>query len=100
VDLISPDEKMDLKRKGIIAVSAKTREGLDEMLGAIELKLNESLMEVMFDLPHNKHYLVGEIYRAGAVLSEESHENGVRVMARIDSGNWKRITHQINLAVK
>jgi len=96
-DLLSKNQLEGLMEKGNLCVSGKTREGIPELLERIERKLDETLLEVTFNLPHAKRKLLNNIYQTGYVLKEEPLETGTSFTIRIDRKNWSRINRELQL---
>ena len=69
-----------------VRVSAKTGEGLDRLLEAVEENLPERPMRVRLLLPFAELGLEAEIRRSGTVESEEYTENGFMLTASIPPG--------------
>lgn len=69
-----------------VRVSAKTGEGLDSLLGAIEENLPVRSLRVRLLLPFTESGLEQEIRRSGTVESEEYTEDGFMLTASIPPG--------------
>ena len=69
-----------------VRISAKTGEGLDRLLDAIEENLPMRSMRVRLLLPFAESGLEAEIRRSGTVESEEYTENGFMLTASIPPG--------------
>ncbi len=76
-------------------ISGKTGLGLNELLSAIEQKLDENLIEVNFDLPHTKQRLMSDIYRTAHILEQNATATGTNLRLRIDPANWEKISHEL-----
>jgi len=96
-DLLTHHQKKRFQDSGEILVSSRSREGMRDLLEAVESKLDESLVEVSFQLPHDKRPLLADIYRTGHILSERPGADGVHLRIRIDPANWERISHRLSL---
>ncbi|MBR5484925.1 MAG: GTPase HflX [Oscillospiraceae bacterium] len=66
------------------AISAKTGEGLEEMLVKIEKNLPETHRKATMLIPYSHTALVAEIRSTGKVMEEEFTEKGTRLTALID----------------
>src|SRR5258708_1307462 len=97
-DELTADKKKNDVLNGALLISGRTGEGVPEFLSAVELKLDENLIDVTFELPHAQRRLLSEIFRSGTVLSEQPTPQGSAVHIKIDSSNWKRISQQLTLS--
>ena len=66
-----------------IRICAKTGEGIDCLLTAIEENLPEKMQQVKVLLPFAKSGLAAQIRRDGTVLEEEYRETGLAVTALV-----------------
>ncbi|WP_271176447.1 GTPase HflX [Leifsonia poae] len=84
-DLISPDDRLVLRglEPGAIFASARTGEGIDEVLAAIARLLPDTSIEVELVVPYDRGDLISALHERGRVLSTEYAEDGTRVRARI-----------------
>jgi GTP-binding protein HflX len=84
-DLISPDDRLVLRglEPGGIFASARTGEGIDEVLAAIARLLPDTSIEVELVVPYDRGDLISALHERGRVLSTEYVEDGTRVTARI-----------------
>lgn len=95
IPMITVFNKTDIAPiKSALSISARTGKGVDNLLHEVEQKLDATLIDVTFHLPHSKRHLVADIYRSGYVLSEKPSDNGVMLHMRIDPDNWKRISYE------
>lgn len=69
---------------GAVRISAKTGEGVDTLLSAVEQNLPEKTFDVELLLPFSKTGLAAGLRQEGAVLSEEYTPEGLRLTARLD----------------
>ncbi|MFO7974939.1 MAG: GTPase HflX [Candidatus Hydrogenedentota bacterium] len=86
MDIASPRQAHELERrfgKGV-RVSARTGEGVDELLRAIDAKLTPQLCRVQLRIPQHKGGVVARIHDAGRVLRQEYEDNMVVLEAEID----------------
>lgn len=97
VDGLSRSQREGFRRRGGTLVSAKTGDGLRELLAEIEEKLDEGLIEVDMELPHSKQALLSDLYRTAHILKQTPTEDGTRMKLRIDRGNWERISREAGL---
>ena len=84
-DLVSPDDRLVLRglEPGAIFASARTGEGIDEVLAAIARLLPDTSIEVELVVPYDRGDLISALHERGRVLSTEYVEDGTRVTARI-----------------
>ncbi len=84
-DLIGPDDRLVLRglEPGAIFASARTGEGIDEVLAAISRLLPDTSIEVELVVPYDRGDLISALHERGRVLSTEYVEDGTRVTARI-----------------
>nr|WP_246450088.1 GTPase HflX [Allostreptomyces psammosilenae] len=66
-----------------IAVSARTGQGIEELLAWIERELPHPDVEVLALLPYERGDLVARVHRDGEVLSTEHTEHGTLLSARV-----------------
>lgn len=85
IDLLDATARKRLaSATGDIAVSARTGEGLGELLRRIDQSLKEDpLVEANFDLSASDGGLLALLHRSGTVLSTEIENGRVRIRARI-----------------
>jgi GTP-binding protein HflX len=84
-DLIGPDERLVLRglEPGAIFASARTGEGIDEVLAAISRLLPDLSVEVELMVPYDRGDLISALHERGRVLATEYVEEGTRVHAKI-----------------
>jgi GTPase len=68
-----------------VTVSARTGEGIDKLLAALEEDLPRPSVEVDALVPYGRGDLVARIHASGELLSETHLETGTRVLARVDA---------------
>lgn len=84
-DLITPDDRLVLRglEPGAIFASARTGEGIDEILAAIARLLPDRSVEVDLVVPYDRGDLISALHERGRVLSTDYAEDGTRVKARV-----------------
>jgi GTP-binding protein HflX len=87
-DLFAGDPPHD---REAVFVSAKTGEGMDDLLGALSDLLVRGRRRVKLILPYDRGALLELLHREAAVLSTEYAENGVAVEAVIGPELWGRV---------
>lgn len=66
-----------------IVVSAQSRQGIDDLLAAIEVDLPHGWVDVDAIIPFDRGDLVSRAYRSGEVLSLDHDEAGSHLLARV-----------------
>jgi GTP-binding protein HflX len=84
-DLISDDDRLLLRglEPNAIFVSARTGEGVDEVLAAIARMLPDRSVEIDLLIPYDRGDLISALYERGRVISTEYVEGGTRLRALI-----------------
>lgn len=67
-----------------IGVSAKTGEGLDALLAAIDRELSSTRRRVRLRIPQGNGAALARVHQAGRVLSQEYNDDSVVIEAEID----------------
>ena len=73
-----------------VYVSAKTGEGLDELLEAISQKLSERIVHAMLLFPFSEVGKVALLRDRGNIITEQWKEDGLLVQATVDRNIWPR----------
>jgi len=92
-DLITADVR--LRGENIAEISAKTGQGLEELLRKIESILSPSRKNVTLLLPYDKAALVEKLHREGAVKETRYLEEGIGVDAVIDPSLYGKVKDYI-----
>ena len=88
-DTVDPD---DIPRgENVVAVSAKTGEGLPELLRAVEKALDRGLHRGVFLLPYAAAGLLDTLHTQAKVLRCEYGEKGIEVEAVLDELLYGRL---------
>ncbi len=66
-----------------VVVSARTGQGFDDLLQAIEADLPSGLIDVDLLVPYSRGDLVSRAHRQGEVVSEAHGETGTQLRARV-----------------
>lgn len=74
-----------LLRKGEVAISAKTGEGIEKMLLAVENALPKTRVRIKFLFPFDKGQLAARVRKEGTVHDEQYVENGLLVDCTVDT---------------
>jgi GTP-binding protein HflX len=85
VDLLSEAEQDKIRGRYPEAVfaSAKTGDGLEELLERISDELSKLKIEVELSIPFDKGELVARVHDEGEVLHESYTETGTHIVARL-----------------
>lgn len=83
------------KLLGAIPISAKTGEGLDELLECIRLELRGVSRPMKVVIPYAQGGLLAKIHRDGQVLSEEYAADGIEVCAMADEQLFGQLAAQL-----
>src|SRR5579859_1872497 len=67
-----------------VVVSARTGEGIDKLLAAVEEDLPRPAIEVDALIPYGRGDLIARVHSTGEMLSETHLESGTRIVARVD----------------
>lgn len=79
----------------VVRISAKTGEGIDELLSCIERNLPVKMKEVTMLLPFSKSGIASNIRKNGTILNEEYEESGIKIKALIDIRIYSKIKDYI-----
>jgi GTP-binding protein HflX len=82
----APDEAARLasRRDGSVVISARTGEGVTEMLEVVASRLRSLSQIVELTIPYDRGDVLAAVHREGEVLVELHDDTGLRVRARID----------------
>ena len=86
VDRLSEHERARLTTRfdaRAVAISARTGDGLDELMEVVEASLPRFPMDVTILVPWGREDLTAMLHRDAEVLSEEPREDGMLVRARV-----------------
>ena len=82
--------------EGIVEISAKTRQGMDELLRCIEKTMSNVKKKVALRLPYDKAGLVETLHREGAVTDTRYLEECIEIDAVINPSVYGRLKEYIN----
>jgi GTP-binding protein HflX len=93
-DLLSDDERheVELSHPGAVLVSALADEGLDTLREKIETAFAETLTEIELLIPYSQGGRLHELHEVAGELERTDGPDGVRVHARVPSGELHRFT--------
>jgi len=77
--------------RNAVCISARTGEGVDELLRMIAEKLGRGRHRGVFLIPYDKGQLVQLLHDEAAVISQEYAETGTRVEAVVKPEIWARV---------
>ena len=83
-DLSDEPARLAAEHPGSVAISARTGEGVDDLLLRIGDRLRSLMPAVEMFVPYDRGDVLAALHRSGEVLSETADERGVTVSARID----------------
>jgi GTP-binding protein HflX len=69
-----------------VVCSARTGEGIDELLAKLEPELPRPQVDVEVLLPYDRGDLVSQIHENGEILSTEHTGDGTLITARVNAG--------------
>jgi len=93
IDKIPKNEAAGLKGRlpEAVFISALNKEGLPELLAAIEKKIVPKLVQVRLKIPFDKGKVLERIYQGGRVLSSEHTPEGTLIVAELPAEDISRI---------
>jgi GTP-binding protein HflX len=91
IDLLSADDGLGEEYPSPVPISARTGEGIPELLAAVDGKLQETMTPLRLLLPYSKGDLVSLIYEHGRVEREEFTENGTLIEGRLPAHLASRV---------
>ncbi|MBI3550426.1 MAG: GTPase HflX [Elusimicrobia bacterium] len=99
-DLLPDSERRRLRQESSRAVfiSARKKEGIEEMLTRVQDSLHERWMLRELDLDASRSRLIPEAYRCAQVLKQSAHDGKIRLSLRITPENWSRLKARLSTA--
>ncbi|MGI6686759.1 MAG: GTPase HflX [Christensenellales bacterium] len=91
-DIAQPDSHLDIP--GALMVSAKTGEGIPELLAAIAKILRDSEREYTLFVPFSQYEALHEMHKLGRLISEEHRDTGTLVTLRLKPVAMMRLRSQ------
>jgi GTP-binding protein HflX len=82
---------------GSVAVSARSGDGVDELLAAIGDRLRSLARVVEYEVPYERGDVLAALHRAGEVLIEVHGDDATRVRARLaerEAGRFREFEHR------
>ena len=84
---------------GSVAVSARTGDGIDDLLVAIADRLRAATAVVELAVPFDRGDVLASVHREGEVLVEQAEAGGMRLRARLDAAAATRLREFVVPAV-
>ncbi len=75
----------------VVRISAKTGEGIDNLLKAIEDNLPVKIKEVNLLIPFSKAGIAAKIREEGTIINEEFTESGLKINALLDDRTYDKV---------
>ncbi len=90
---LDPDEAASLvaSHRGSVAVSARTGEGIDELLRALADRVRALTSVVELLVPYERGDVLAAIHREGEVVSTSHEDGGLRIRARLSDASAGRL---------
>jgi GTP-binding protein HflX len=85
IDLAPGSRRARLAREhpGSVQVSARTGEGVAELIGAVEAAVPRPPFEVTLLVPYGREEVTSALYRNGEVISTDPRDDGMLIRARV-----------------
>lgn len=95
VDLLSEEDAQQIRALArreaeLVAISAVSGEGHDDLLAAIDDRLNRTRVTLEVEVPLSDGATIAWLYRRGEVLSREDDEADARMLVRLDPADAGR----------
>jgi len=90
-DMLSERQKHKFKNEGRILISAKTGEGIPQMLNNLEDILNPKLGSHKFTLPYATNNHINDIFKLTVVKNQKYTEKGIMFSVESTNENWSKI---------
>ena len=90
IDALEPDTRNQIigafsaRHEGAVPLSARTGEGVDELVTTIADGVRQLTSEVELFVPYARADILAAIHREGGVVSERADDDGVHVVARLE----------------
>ncbi len=91
VDRTDEAARLADKHPGAVAISARTGDGIDELLLAVGDRLRSLTNVVELVVPFERGDVIAAVHREGEVLTETTEESGMRMRARLDDAATARL---------
>jgi GTP-binding protein HflX len=102
IDLLDPETRARLVNQAqrnteTVALSARTGEGCDGMLGLIERRLEDDVRAVRLDVPLSDGKTLAWIYSHGEVLGRRDDADAAHLSVRLSEADLGRLRHRQRL---
>jgi GTPase len=84
-------DRLKLNEKNVVAVSALTGQGIDELVALIEKQLPKLQFDVQVLIPYDHGDLLGRIYKEGKVDHREDTNDGVLIVGQVPEALAKQL---------
>ena len=95
-DIADPEVVRRMRRlvPGLVEVSARTGEGIPDLLAAVDAALSSPTVKIDVVIPYTRGDLLSRVHDIGEVASVDHQEDGTRVVALVDA----ELAHELELA--
>ncbi|MHB9154514.1 MAG: GTPase HflX [Endomicrobiales bacterium] len=90
-DRLLPEQRARLERQNYFLISARTGEGVDELLRRLEAIVTPKLSAHRFVLPYGRSQFLGQIYELAVVTRQEYGPRGIALNIESTPGHWEKI---------
>ena len=94
-DLVGGVDTVVLRRGGI-AISAKTGDGLDALRATIDTRLSEGMETVGYDVPVGDGGPLAWLYEHGEIIGRQDNDESIHVTVRLRPADRARFEHGVN----
>jgi GTPase len=94
-DLVGGVDNVVLRRGGI-AISAKTGDGLDALRATIDTRLSEGMETVGYDVPVGDGGPLAWLYEHGEIIGRQDNDESIHVTVRLRPADRARFEHRAN----
>ena len=84
-------DRLKLNEKNVVAVSALTGQGIDDLIALIEKQLPKLQFDIKVLIPYNHGDLLGRIYKEGHVDHREDTNDGVLIVGQVPEALAKQL---------
>jgi len=88
-------QKKQFSQNTTIKISAKTGEGLDELLNKVEKVLSQDKIVKTITIPYAHPELMSYVYSLGKVINQTYRSDSLKLKIETDISNWNKIQKQI-----
>jgi GTP-binding protein HflX len=100
-DLLTEEGKQQLKSRaeksqGLVAISAKTSDGMNTLFEAIEKKLASGKIDVSLMLDMTQGHVLAWVHRHAQVLEQKDEDDYIRLSIRLPEKEWGRLQKMLS----